>query len=150
MIRSLEDASQRRSKEISWWCVTHRRAEDIFLRARPRTRSYRVASTGPLFLHRVSIMSSIIKHLQARWDVDAVNPLGWHLRSMGDRLHETLTTFKRKRVHFGSGGLCVQVGQSDPHKDKRPSGGALIYYEVHLLPLRMSEGHHQWQSLKLQ
>ena len=46
-IRSFDDAYQRRSKEISWRCVTHRRAEEILQRARLRTKSYRAASTGP-------------------------------------------------------------------------------------------------------
>ena len=61
---------------------------------------------------------------------------------MGDRLHGTFPTFRKERVHFGGGGLCVQVGRGDPHYDKQPSSGAPICYELHLLLIWMSEGHH--------
>ena len=38
---------RRRSKETYCRCVTHRRAKDTSRHERPRTRSYRAASTGP-------------------------------------------------------------------------------------------------------
>ena len=95
------------------------------------------------FLHRVPTMSSGDQHLQARRDADATDPWGGNLRPLGDRLHGTFSTFWWERVHLGGGGLRVQVGWSNPHQDKRPSGGSAVHHTMHLRPIRLSEGYHQ-------
>ena len=96
----------------------------------------------PPFLHGMPRMSSGDQHLQARWDADVANPGGGNFRPLGDRFHRTFPTFWRERVHIGCGGLCVQVGRSNPHQDKRPSGGSTVHHMMHLRPIRLFEGHH--------
>ena len=104
----------------------------------------------PPFLLGMPTMSSGDQHLQARRDADAADPWGGNLRPLGDRFHGTFPTFWRERVYLGGGGLCVQVGRSNSHQDKRSSGGTTLHHTMHLRPIRLSESYHQRRRLTLQ